>query len=77
MKSKAKPQTKSKFKVGQRVAVYDSRLVDIRQVGVVESLTDPNGFYKSVLYVVGVKRRDTYDGIIVSTKQCRRLKGKS
>lgn len=65
-----------KFKKFDRIAVYDSRLVDGRQVGVVAATKDPNGLYKEALYVKGVRRNDKYDEIIVHPKQCRKIRSK-
>ena len=66
-----------KFKVGQRVAVYDSRVLNNRQVGKIASLKDPNGFMKEALWITGIERKDHYGNeIIVNPKQCRRIKTK-
>ncbi len=62
------------FALGQRVAVYDSRLVSQRQIGTVSSLEDPNGSHKEALVIEGIKRYDEYTEIIVHPKQCRKLK---
>jgi hypothetical protein len=65
-----------KFNLGDRVAVYDTRLVNGRQVGVVTSLTDPNGSRKSALLVDGIKRVDyKCSEIIVHPKQVRKIRG--
>lgn len=67
---------KSKFKVGDRVAVYDSRMLNGRQVGIVTMTRDPNGHHKIAMVVDKVRRYDKYGEIIVHPKQCRKIKVK-
>ena len=69
-----KQNKKTEFKIGQKVAVYDTRLVDGRQVGVLTSMTDPNGSSKSAFLVEHLNRVDGYQEIIVNPKQVRRIK---
>jgi len=66
------------FKVGERVVVYDSRLIGLRQVAIVSELRDPNGFYKKALVVKDIKRSDyDYEELIVHPSQVRKLRKKA
>lgn len=68
----------SKFKIGDKVAVYDSRLVDGRQIGIVDSF-DPNSNSPGSICISSVKRVDHkyISEVIVNPKQCRMIKIKS
>jgi hypothetical protein len=66
----------SKFEVGDRVAVYDSRLEGGRQVTTVDCF-DPNRNNPGSVCVAPVRRVDNdFDELIVQPQQLRKLKPK-
>ena len=62
----------SKFKVGDRVIVYDSRLLNGRSVGIIKYEKNSIGQWS----IEGVKRMDGYTAIVASDQQLRKIKRK-